>query len=1093
MKKIAAAVTAVLCVMGCMAFAPAINNNSALDTSITASAASSTKVTVLPGVNAGKYSYEFADTQIYTHSASVVKPDVKSKDEAVKEAAVILGGADGSGYAAKTSGSGGVLEKFYKSDGYKLNLYCVTVKSPTEKDPVLKEYRVGLDGVKDTVMDLKVQDIKVPEEVKTYFAKAFPNDTLVDPDHVTLIADNAFGKGYLKSIDLTGIQYIGKSAFANAEFITEITIPSSVHFVGDAAFQNSGLKTLTVNNDMPAIPASLCSGTKLTTIKFAHPEFIRVIGASAFSATPIGEPLFNSWGEAKGYETLIVNDSAYAGCESISKVIMPDNLFLLRKSVFSGCVKLSEVKFGKNTIGADAKCFEGCTALDTVTFNNCLEALGGAAFSNCTALKRVEGLPETLIDWVTENENGTSGWGFANNMFAGDTSLEYVALPKSISVLPEGTFNKCTALTTVVNQGNIVKIGKNAYADCTSLLEAEYPKLVEVEDSAFSGCTSLLAAKYPNLTKIGKSAFLNCSKMGTFEVGHCTAVGDYALQGCTGMESITLMSDEYGKGVFKGCANATKIKVNAAALERVVDELFMECSKLKEVDADLSKSTIIGNSAFAKCTELEKAKFSSVRIIEKSAFADCTSLVSITDGDNPIAAEDYGASCFQNCTSLAVTVDGSISTIGANAFQNSGIKKVDLEGMSGGTVVIGANAFAKCPNLTTARISSAKVDQFSIGSGIFTGAEQLQSAVFDGPIITSSMFKDCTNLKYVDTNATTIKDNAFANCTMLEGIFTIDHGSNMIVKDMGTSAFSGCTSLKNAPSDENTVFSGNQQYANCESLKSVKTAVLTAGMFSGCKGLETVEVSGVTIIPSSCFANCESLKSYDLSNAIEIGEKAFTGSGIESVKCDSAQSIKTSAFQNCADLKSIDVAASTIGASAFANCEFLENAVICTDKVDKGAFTGCASLKSVKFENSGAHTLDTIGDSAFSNCSVLYEVVVPGSPKIGSKALGFNGNKVNADFVLVGDPGSSVEEYATKNKVAFTAVGSFDQAARDKMRHTVGDVDGNSVISVLDAVKMQKWVLGKKTPGIYPDNMDMNADGVVDVFDLALLKKKLRS
>ena len=69
---------------------------------------------------------------------------------------------------------------------------------------------------------------------------------------------------------------------------------------------------------------------------------------------------------------------------------------------------------------------------------------------------------------------------------------------------------------------------------------------------------------------------------------------------------------------------------------------------------------------------------------------------------------------------------------------------------------------------------------------------------------------------------------------------------------------------------------------------------------------------------------------------------------------------------------------------------------------------------------------------------------------------------------------------------------NFDLSARQGKRHTKGDVDGNSIISVVDAVKMQKWVLNKSCPGIYAENMDINEDGVVDVFDLGLLKRTLR-
>lgn len=1093
MRKIVAAVTALLCVMGCMAYVPVGTYDKATSVSITASAVDIKNAE--PGLYADQYTYKYADTMCYSNSIAALKIETNSKDENIAKAAQTLAGADGKGFEASESGQGGVQQSFYNEQGYALRIYSVTVMDGTDK---VMEYHVGLCGIKETILDLKVNEIEVPDAFGAY-AKAAGIE-LADAKHVTMIADSAFtgknlknSKCYLKTIDMTGVQFIGKAAFSGAAYITEITIPKTVKFVGENAFENSGLKTLTINNEMPVVPASLCAGTKLTTITFAHPEMIRMIDKRAFAKTPIGEPIFNSWGAAKGYEAMLVNESAYEGCDSISAVIMPDNLYLLSKSVFKNCTKLSSIDFGKSTIGADAECFSGCISLDTINFTPSVRCLGGAVFANCTALKKVVGMPDALTDWVESKDDPNTGWGFGNNMFANDTSLVSVELPKSITKIPEGAFMNCTALTSVYNNDNIIEVAKNGFRGCTSLLEADYPKLEKVQESGFEDCSGMLAAKYPKLTYIGMDGFKGCSKMSSFEVGECTEVGNNAMEGCTGLTSITLLSKQYGKYVFKGCTGATKIKVNGAAMEMIPEGTFTECSALKTVDADLSKTSIIGPSAFSKCTSLEKTQFSSVRIIETSAFADCTSLVSVTSGGKPIAAEDYGAKCFQNCTSLAIDIDGTISTIGANAFENSGIKKVNLDGMTGGTVVIGASAFAKCPNLTDAKISASKVAEFSIGSGIFSDAAQLQKAVYDGPIITQNMFKNCVSLKEVDTNATSIQMSAFEGCTMLEGLYNVDHSKNLIAKDIASNAFSKCENLKVAPSDEKTVFSGAQQYAGCTSLTSIKTDVLTSGMFNGCTSLSDVTVTGSKSIPNDCFKDCTSLAKYDFTGVIEVGKNAFMNSGITAVEIDSAQTIGSTAFQNCASLKSVDINTSTIEANAFNNCSFIEKAVICADTIGANAFAGCASMKELTLQTSESHKLSTIGANAFSNCNILYEVIVPGSPKIEKNAFGFVNSKVNADFVLVGESGSSVQEYADSSQVAFEDVSSFDLAARQKTRHTLGDVDGNSVISTVDVVKMQSWLLKKATPGLYSENMDLNKDGVVDVFDLSLLKRKLTS
>ena len=53
-----------------------------------------------------------------------------------------------------------------------------------------------------------------------------------------------------------------------------------------------------------------------------------------------------------------------------------------------------------------------------------------------------------------------------------------------------------------------------------------------------------------------------------------------------------------------------------------------------------------------------------------------------------------------------------------------------------------------------------------------------------------------------------------------------------------------------------------------------------------------------------------------------------------------------------------------------------------------------------------------------------------------------------------------------------------------------GDVNGDGIVSVADAVMLQKWLhcIGNLDK---PDTADMDGDGQIDVFDLALLKRKL--
>lgn len=1068
MIKTIAALAAILCVAGSMAVAGGVpfckdNNNSA----IVAYAADSAG-----GKYADSYNYPYADTSVYTTKITQVK--ISLKDENNKT-------VDKSSWVA--------------DNGNTYSIYKVVVTSLVDKKTVtnLQEYRIGIAKPMETNLDISMDEvIDVPAEVKDYVETTLKGE--ITGDTATVIASSALAGSYLKTIDLEGVEYIGTKAFSKCQYITEITIPESVKFVDKNAFENSGLKTLIVENEMPVIPESLCIGTKLTNIQFAHPEYIKEVSKSAFKSTPLGEPFFSEWygKDVSKYEDLIVDDSAFEGCTSIKSVKMPDNLVALGKSVFKGNTSLSNVVFGKNTIQADRECFRNCTALDSITFNTVLDSLGGGAFQGCTALKTLSGLPNTLHDWTPEDK--TEGRGFAGGVFADCTSLVSADLPASLTRIPENCFAGCNALKTVYNAGNIVKIKSGAFEGCKSLLEAVYMDVTEIEDEAFLNCSSMQTVSIPKVDIIGDSAFKGCAKMERFEAGQCSSVGKHALDGCSAITSIKLLSDSYGDYAFANCSKAETITFSTNKMDKTPIGLFSGCSSLTTVDGDISNISIIGKETFANCTSLENIDLPSLRIIEESGFMNCTSLKSISASENAIKAEDYGAKCFQNCTSLNVDVTGTISTIGANAFQKSGITNIDLNGMTGGTVVVGASAFADCPNLETAILLSENVADFSIGAGIFANCPIVQTIIYEGSVITNNMFKNCPLLTRVETNATTISTSAFENCTSLVEVDSRKSypTAPIVAKEIAGAAFKNCSSLMFLPSNATTSFSGKEQFSGCSSITSAQTSLLTENMFYGCTSLSDVTIKGLVAIPKSAFQNCTSLKNINLKNFITIGESSFAGSGLISVEIDNAQTIDTGAFKDCKDLASINIGAKEIKKNAFANCLFLEKADVLAEIIGESAFSGCASLKELNLQTSDSRQLSSLGANAFLGCNVLYEIIVPGSPAMGNHALGFmTGSKVNPDFLLVGNVGSSVQEYATKNNIPFEDINTFDLNDRISKRNVKGDVDGNSIISTADLVKLEDWLSGKQTTGIFGSNTDLNDDGRCDSFDLLLLRQKV--
>lgn len=1038
MKKFIAGFTALMCIIANYTSMPVVHNfNEYALTTNAETTDSGTTTALTAGKFADKYLYKYADTSLYLHTLQQVTMKKTVEGEKIDIST-------------------------WEDNGYTYGVFKVTVTdiSSGKKTAVNTEYHVGLIGVPDTELNVKQLSVKVPSDVSVYVTETLKS-SLKSTTTATVLGSKAFSGSYLKTVDLTGVQYIGDSAFSKCAYITEITLPESVLYVGDSAFANSGLKTLTVNCEMVNIPDSLCSGTKVTKVDFKFPQYIRAVGDSAFKGTPIDQTFFDMWDSSA--ESVVVNDSAFEGCKNITLLNIPDNVKGLGKSVFKDCSNLTAIKFGSGVEYADTNCFKGCIALDTIKFNQTMTSLGGGVFSDCTSLVEVKDMPNSLKDWVAVTSS--TGYGFGNSMFAGCTALKSVELPIYITQIPESVFAGCTALNAVYNADNITAVGESAFKGCTSLLEVVFPKVNIIKDNAFSGC----------------------SAMKTFEVGTCREVGKSALEGCSSLKKIDLQSGEYGDYVFKNCTAAETIVIYGG-MEKTPVGMFSGCEKLIRVMGDFSKVAIVSESTFANCKALTQLSLPSVVIIEDAAFSGCESLKSISDGD--IKAEDFGAKSFYGCKSLTQRVNTSASTIGASAFEASGITELYIDGTVGNTIVIGAKAFTKCPNLKIAEIDAATDIKYSVGAGVFEGCTALTSAVYTGPVIADSMFSGCTVLEKVNTFGTAIEDDAFKGCSVLKSVQDMS-GAPMVATSIGDSAFAGCEALVDVHANRTTVFTGSSQYTGCSTIKTAPVNTLTKGMFSGCTSLESVGcLETITDIPAECFMGCKSLTT-DKLNALTVGTKAFYGSGIKGVTLEAAESIGASAFALCPELSAVNVNATTIGDSAFAGSEFIEEATICASTIGDKAFQGCASLRNLLLQETEARVLKSIGSHAFADCNVLLEAIVQGNPTISNKAFGYVNNKVVADFMLVGAVDSGVEKYAANNDITFCDITKYSEADRNQGRNTPGDVDGNGLITVVDAVKLQSWLLGRDTPGIVGPNMDLNADGSVNVFDMIKLRQKL--
>ena len=298
--------------------------------------------------------------------------------------------------------------------------------------------------------------------------------------------------------------------------------------------------------------------------------------------------------------------------------------------------------------------------------------------------------------------------------------------------------------------------------------------------------------------------------------------------------------------------------------------------------------TSVGNQAFYQYNNISKVTIpSTVTKIGSSAFSGCTSLIDVSIPKTVTTIGDYS---FQNCTSLESVVieanskKGFETVIGQSAF--NGCKSLTSVTIPGNVTSIGYYAFSNCKsleeltipegvkNLGCEMIANTSIERITIPNSV-TSADRLLRG---NSLLTEVIFKEgrksipygicysAINLNKVTIpgTVTEIGSEAFSGCTSLDKIALPEN-----LTKIGSSAFNGCTSVINVSIPKTVTTIGDYSFQNCTSLESVVIeanskkgfeTVIGQSAFNGCKSLTSVIIPGnVTSIGNYAFSNCNDL------------------------------------------------------------------------------------------------------------------------------------------------------------------------------------------------------------------------------------------
>ncbi len=306
--------------------------------------------------------------------------------------------------------------------------------------------------------------------------------------------------------------------------------------------------------------------------------------------------------------------------------------------------------------------------------------------------------------------------------------------------VPNGIFQNCNNLKHVKFNADITTIGSYAFAECPNLGSASNGSVaiptncVEIDDYAFYKCSGLKVVLFNNkLNRIGKSAFAYCTSLSglDFPEGYKELIiDDYAFYECSGIKTIIFNESEkigLRKGTFDKLPNLERLHL-VNGIDSLGTYNFNDCKYLKDFE--------LKGAEAGKTPNLPSA----IRYIGPNCFNRCNA---ITHVDLPAPGKDRFdiMDSFNSCRFLvSVTLDPNNLNYGfINSYTASAVKTVRPASTKSrsakGTVLIDGWSFGLCSALEKFEFP------YTIGEG--GGLYSCRNFVFDELILpyTETVFR----------------------------------------------------------------------------------------------------------------------------------------------------------------------------------------------------------------------------------------------------------------------------------------------------------------------------------------------------------------
>lgn len=416
---------------------------------------------------------------------------------------------------------------------------------------------------------------------------------------------------------------IGSFAFDSCQYVTSITLPTSIRTLSSAAFRSCrSLSSFTIPSGVTSIQGNVftgCSNLASISVSSQNNQYSSLDGI-----------LYN-----KSRTTLIAIPEYKSGA-----LVLPSTLTTVGTSSASSCSRITSVSIPAS-VSSILSTFQYCRSLATITVDpanpNYSSREGMLYNKDFIELIRVPG-GKTGRVVVEEGTSFTGAFSAAYSveevvlpdsttaitdyMFNECEELRDFALPAAVTSIGQFAFRNCNSLEEMIIPNNVQTIGRYAFASCRSLIRVRLPTHLTVIGDWFRSCESLTEINMPpGLVRIEDDAFSNATSLSDVVIPETVEHIGVRAFFITNLRTIRIPAavQTIGAIAFSACPNLTEIQVapenqNYTSLDGVLYskdlKTLIQCPSGKSGIVTVPDSvTAILQNAFSNCANLTAIRF----------------------------------------------------------------------------------------------------------------------------------------------------------------------------------------------------------------------------------------------------------------------------------------------------------------------------------------------------------------------------------------------------------------------------------------------------------------------------------------------------